>query len=168
MDAIDLYQIYRPQPAEDIGERWAELAALKDEGTSRWIGVSNFAADQLEEIRAIAPVTSLQPPYSLLRREAEESVLPYCRERGIGVIAYSPMASGLLTGAMTRERIADLPADDRRARDLDFRAPRLSVNLLLVERLRAIGRHGLSAGAARSVPRDRDRGRRPVRPERTD
>jgi aryl-alcohol dehydrogenase-like predicted oxidoreductase len=93
-------------------------------------------------------VTSLQPPYSLLHRDAEAEVLPYCRERGIGVIAYSPMASGLLTGAMTRERIAALPADDWRVRALDFREPRLSVNLLLVEKLRAIGRcHGLSPGA---------------------
>jgi aryl-alcohol dehydrogenase-like predicted oxidoreductase len=148
VDTIDLYQIHWPKPAEDIAEGWAELAALKDEGKVRWIGVSNFSADELEEIRPIAPVTSLQPPYSLLRRDAEAEVLPYCRERGIGVIAYSPMASGLLTGAMTLERIAELPDDDWRVRALDFREPRLSVNLLLVEKLRAIGRrHGLSPGA---------------------
>lgn len=148
VDVIDLYQIHWPRPVEDIAEGWAELASLKDEGKIRWIGVSNFDVDELEEIRPIAPVTALQPPYSLLRREVEVEVLPYCRERGIGVLAYSPMASGLLTGAMTRERIARLPADDWRARGLDFREPRLSVNLLLAEKLHAIGRrHGLSTGA---------------------
>src|SRR5437868_9532375 len=148
VDVIDLYQIHWPRPAEDIEEGWGELAKLKQEGKLRWIGVSNFDAGQLERARAIAPVTSLQPPYSLLHREVEAEVLPYCREHRIGVIAYSPMASGLLTGAMTRERIANLPADDWRRQSPDYQAPRLTRNLGLVERLRGVGRrHGLSPGA---------------------
>ena len=148
VDAIDLYQIHWPKPAEDVEEGWGELARLKEEGKLRWIGVSNFDVDQLERARAIAPVTSLQPPYSLLNREVEAEVLSYCEANGIGVIAYSPMASGLLTGAMTRERISAMPADDWRRRSPEYQEPRLSRNLALVEKLRAIGRrHGLSAGA---------------------
>src|SRR5438270_2995788 len=147
VDAIDLYQIHWPKPAEDIEEGWGELAKLKDEGKLRWVGVSNFDAGQLERARAIAPVTSLQPPYSLLHREVEPEVLPYCREHRIGVIAYSPMASGLLTGAMTRQRVANLPADDWRRQNPEFQEPNLSQNLALVERLRTIGaRHGKSTG----------------------
>jgi aryl-alcohol dehydrogenase-like predicted oxidoreductase len=148
VDAIDLYQIHWPKQAEDIEEGWRELARLKAEGKVRWIGVSNFDIGQLERARAIAPVASLQPPYSLLHRGVEPNILPYCREHNIGVIAYSPMASGLLTGAMTRERIAALPADDWRRRSPDYQEPRLSQHLRLVEKLRGIGRHhGLSAGA---------------------
>ena len=139
-DVIDLYQVHWPEPDEDVEEGWAELARLRDEGKVRWIGVSNFSADQLERVRTIAPVTSLQPPYSLVRREIEADVLPYCREHDIGVIAYSPMASGLLTGAWTRERLATLPPDDwRREKNKQFQEPLLTRNLNLAELLRKIG-----------------------------
>jgi aryl-alcohol dehydrogenase-like predicted oxidoreductase len=115
------------------------MARLQKEGKVRWIGVSNFDADQLRRAEKIAPVTSLQPPYSLIRREIEPEILPYCRSNGIGVIVYSPMASGLLTGAMTRERAAKLPNSDWRSRDIEFVEPKLSKNLALVERLREVG-----------------------------
>ena len=131
VEAIDLYQIHWPDPDEDIEEGWATLAALKKEGKVRYIGVSNFNVAQLRRAQAIAPITSLQPRYSLLHREVEAEVLPFCAREHIGVIAYSPMASGLLTGAMTRERIAGLPADDWRKRHPDFQEPRLSPNLKL-------------------------------------
>jgi aryl-alcohol dehydrogenase-like predicted oxidoreductase len=121
------------------------MAALQKEGKVRWIGVSNFNVEQIKRAEKIAPVTSLQPPYSLIRRQIETEVLPYCQKQGIGVISYAPMASGLLTGAMTRERAAALPPDDFRSRNPEFREPRLSKNLELVERLRQVGmRHGRS------------------------
>jgi aryl-alcohol dehydrogenase-like predicted oxidoreductase len=143
VEAIDLYQIHWPDPDVDIEEGWATLAALKREGKVRHIGVSNFNVAQLKRAQAIAPITSLQPRYSLIHREIEGEVLPFCARENIGVIAYSPMASGLLTGAMTRERVAALPADDWRKRHPDFQEPRLSRNLKLVRLLRAIGRlHG--------------------------
>jgi len=143
VEAIDLYQIHWPDPDQDIGEGWATLAALRREGKVRHIGVSNFSVAQMKRARAIAPITSLQPRYSLLHREIEEEVLPFAARENVGVIAYSPMASGLLTGAMTRERIAGLPADDWRKRHPDFQEPRLSRNLKMVRLLRAIGRlHG--------------------------
>jgi aryl-alcohol dehydrogenase-like predicted oxidoreductase len=143
VDAIDLYQVHWPHPDEDIEEGWATLAALKREGKIRNIGVSNFDVEQMERAQAIAPITSLQPRYSLLHREIEAEVLPFCAREDIGVIAYSPMASGLLTGAMSRERIAALPADDWRKRHPDFQEPKLSRNLRLVSLLRTIGkRHG--------------------------
>jgi len=146
-DVIDLYQIHWPDPESDIEEGWMELARLKEQGKVRWIGVSNFDAEQMKRAAAIAPITSLQPPYSLLRREIEESILRYAQEYGIGVIVYSPMASGLLSGAMTRERIAQLPADDWRSRHPNFREPLLSRNLRLTCLLREIGaRHGRTAG----------------------
>jgi aryl-alcohol dehydrogenase-like predicted oxidoreductase len=148
VDAIDLYQMHWPavDPAE-TDEGWSELARLKKEGKVRWIGVSNFSIEQLRCAQAIAPITSLQPPYSLIRREIETEILPYCLQNGIGVIVYSPMASGLLTGAMTRQRAAELPPNDWRSRNSEFREPRLSQNLALVERLRAVGeRHGCSPG----------------------
>lgn len=146
---IDLYQIH--WPPEDNGpgleEAWQTLAALKKEGKVRWIGVSNFNVAQIQRAEKIAPVTSLQPPYSLIRRRIEEELLPYCQKRSIGVISYAPMASGLLTGAMTRERAASLAPDDFRSRGPEFREPRLSRNLELVERLRQIGsRHGRGPG----------------------
>jgi aryl-alcohol dehydrogenase-like predicted oxidoreductase len=120
---------------------------LKREGKVRWIGVSNFNVQQLRRARAIAPVTSLQPPYSMVHREIEDAILPYCLREGIGVIVYSPMASGLLTGAMTSERAANLPKDDWRRGHPDFTEPNLSRNLVLVDRLREIGkRHNCSAG----------------------
>ncbi|MEY2546645.1 MAG: hypothetical protein QOG48_1762 [Verrucomicrobiota bacterium] len=137
VDVIDLYQIH--WPTEDLEEGWGTMAQLRKEGKVRWIGVSNFDVDEIRRAQAIAPITSLQPPYSLVRREIEPEILPYCRSNGVGVIVYSPMASGLLTGAMTRERAASLPESDWRSRDLEFQEPRLSKNLALVERLRAVG-----------------------------
>ena len=146
-ETIDLYQIHWPNPDNEIEEGWAELAKLKAEGKLRCIGVSNFNVAQLERARAIAPVTSLQPPYSLLERGIEADVLPYCGEHEIGVIGYSPMESGLLTGTMTRERIAGLPADDWRRNNRDFKEPALTSNLELVEVIKKISdRHGCSAG----------------------
>jgi aryl-alcohol dehydrogenase-like predicted oxidoreductase len=147
VDVIDMYQIHWPQPDVDIEEGWATLASLKQEGKVRYIALSNFNVSQMKRAQAIAPITSLQPPYSLLAREVEEEILPYCAERNMGVIVYSPMRSGLLSGAMTRERARALPADDWRRRDPDFQEPKLSRNLRLVELLRAIGkRHGSTPG----------------------
>jgi len=146
-EAIDLYQIHWPNPVEDIEEGWATLAALRKEGKVRNIGVSNYTVAQMKRAQAIAPITSLQPRYSLLHREIEDEILPFVARENIGVIAYSPMASGLLTGAMTPERIAALPADDWRRGNSDFREPQLSRNLKLVRLLRAIGKHhGCSPG----------------------
>ena len=143
VNTIDLYQIHWPNPVEDIEEGWATLAKLKKEGKVRHIGVSNFDVAQMKRAQTIAPITSLQPRYSLLHREIEEEILPFAARENIGVIAYSPMASGLLTGAMTRERIAGLPANDWRKRHPDFQEPQLSRNLNMVRLLRAIGRlHG--------------------------
>jgi aryl-alcohol dehydrogenase-like predicted oxidoreductase len=145
VDRIDLYQIH--WPSEDLEEGWGEMARLQEEGKVRWIGVSNFDASQLRRAERIAPVTSLQPPYSLIRREVEPDILPYCHSHGIGVIVYSPMQSGLLTGAMTRERVEKLPDSDWRSRDPEFREPKLSKNLALVERLRKIGqKYGVPPG----------------------
>ena len=148
-DTIDLHQMHWPPDEGKPGleEAWQTLAALKAEGKIRWIGVSNFNAAQIQRAEKIAPVTSLQPPYSIIRRQIEAETLPYCEKQGIGVISYAPMASGLLTGAMTRERAAALPADDFRSRNPEFREPRLSKNLQLVERLRQVGaRHGCAPG----------------------
>jgi aryl-alcohol dehydrogenase-like predicted oxidoreductase len=145
VDVIDLYQIH--WPTEDLEEGWGAMAQLQKEGKVRWIGVSNFNVEEMRRAQAIAPITSLQPPYSLVRREVEQETLPYCRSEGLGVIVYSPMASGLLTGAMTRERADSLPASDWRSRNLEFQEPRLSKNLALVERLRKVGaRHGRPPG----------------------
>ena len=112
VDAIDLYQIHWPIPDEEIEEGWAALVEFRDEGLVRHIGVSNFTVEQLRRAQAVAPVETLQPQYSLLDRDADEEILPFCEREGIGVIVYSPMASGLLTGKMTRERIESLPDDD--------------------------------------------------------
>jgi aryl-alcohol dehydrogenase-like predicted oxidoreductase len=148
VETIELYQIHWPEPDQDIEEGWQTLAQLRAEGKVRWIGVSNFGARQMERARAIAPITSLQPPYSLVNRNVEAEVLPYAARHGIGVLAYSPMASGLLTGAMTAERIARLSADDWRRRNPNYHEPLLTRNLALVERLRAVaGRHGVTPGA---------------------
>jgi aryl-alcohol dehydrogenase-like predicted oxidoreductase len=140
VDTIDLYQVHWPDPDADIEEGWATLAALKQEGKVRHIGVSNFSVAQMKRAQAIAPITSLQPRYSLLHREVEAEILPFCAREKIGVIAYSPMASGLLTGAMTAERIAKLPADDWRKRHSDFQEPALHRNLMLVRLLRTIAK----------------------------
>jgi aryl-alcohol dehydrogenase-like predicted oxidoreductase len=147
-DVIDLYQIHwTADELDETLEGWATLATLQKEGKIRWFGVCNASVDELEKLHAVAPVTSLQPPYSLIRRDVETAQLPWCAGTGTGVIVYSPMASGLLTGAMSHERIAALPADDWRTRNDQFKEPKLSENLALVERLRAVGaRHGRSAG----------------------
>ncbi len=147
VETIDFYQIHWPIPVEDIEEGWETLAKLQTEGKVRWIGVSNFNAEQMQRIQPIAPITSLQPPYSLLRREIEVNELPFVAAHNIGVIVYSPMASGLLSGKMTKERVANFPANDwRRNRDA-FQEPQLSRNLALADKLAEIGaRHGRTAG----------------------
>jgi aryl-alcohol dehydrogenase-like predicted oxidoreductase len=148
IDAIDLYQLHRPIPEPDIEEGWSALAELKEQGVVRHIGVSNFDVDQLRRIQSIAPVETLQPQYSLVEREAEYDLLPFAEREGIGVIVYSPMGSGLLTGRMTRQRIQDLPADDWRRHDRRFREPQLGRTLNIVGRLRAVAdRHGTTPGA---------------------
>jgi aryl-alcohol dehydrogenase-like predicted oxidoreductase len=147
IDTIDLYQVHWPEPDADIEEGWTEMARLKEEGKVRWIGVSNFSAEQMKRAQKIAPITSLQPPYSLLVRKAEPEILPFARQNNIGVIVYSPMRAGLLAGKMTKERVEKLSKDDWRTRDKDFQEPQLSRNLELVEVLRNIGqRHGRTPG----------------------
>lgn len=147
IDAIDLYQVHWPEPDQDIEEGWTEMARLKEEGKVRWIGVSNFSVEQMKRAQKIAPITSLQPPYSLLVRKAEPEILPFARQNNIGVIVYSPMRAGLLSGKMTKDRVANLPKDDWRTRDKDFQEPQLSRNLELVEILRKIAeRHGRTPG----------------------
>jgi aryl-alcohol dehydrogenase-like predicted oxidoreductase len=147
VEMIDLYQIHWPDPEAEIEEGWEALARFREQGKIRWIGVSNFTVEQMERARKIAPITSLQPPYSMLRRAAEKELLPFAQANGIGVINYSPMVSGLLTGMMTAERIAAFPADDWRRRAAEFNEPRLGRNLRLVELLREIGNgHGVSPG----------------------
>lgn len=147
IDAIDLYQIHWPDPEQEIEEGWQTLAALQKEGKVRYIGVSNFSVSQMKRAAKIAPITSLQPNYNIVTRDIEREILPYCRDNHIGVIVYSPMKSGLLTGKMTRERIASLPKDDFRQRTASFQEPLLSRNLGLVEILRKIGdQHGHTPG----------------------
>jgi aryl-alcohol dehydrogenase-like predicted oxidoreductase len=141
VDVIDLYQMHWPEPDEDIEEGWTAMAELKQQGKVRHIGVSNFNVSQLQRAQKIAPITSLQPPYSLVSPEVGDEILPYCLAQNIGVIVYAPMKSGLLTGAMTRERVANLPDDDFRKRALNFQEPHLSKNLALVDVLRKIGNH---------------------------
>lgn len=149
VDVIDLYQIHWPEPDEDIEEGWETLVQLKGEGKVRWIGVSNFNPSQLERIRAIAPITSIQPPYSLVRPEIEAGILPYAAQHQIGVIVYSPMGSGMLSGSMTRERVETLPQDDWRRRSPFFQEPALTKNLKIAEKIKEIAaRHGRSAGEA--------------------
>ena len=146
-DRIDLYQIHWPEPDEDLEEGWEALVRLKEAGKIRNIGVSNCNVSQLARISAIAKPASLQPPYSLVSPDIEDSTLPYCGQNGIGVIVYSPMRNGLLSGSMTKERVANLPEEDVRRRMPPFQEPNLSRNLALVEKLRAIGnRHGRTPG----------------------
>ena len=146
-EVIDLYQIHWPNPEDDIEEGWSTLSDLKREGKVRYIGVSNFNVAQLRRAMAIDHVDTLQPPYSLIHPEVEDEILPFCQENGIGVIVYSPMMSGLLSGKMTRERISKLPYDDWRKGNPEFQEPRLYRNLWLAELLKNVGRHhGLSAG----------------------
>jgi aryl-alcohol dehydrogenase-like predicted oxidoreductase len=149
VDSIDLYQIHWPvENVNELEEGWSTMAELQREGKARWIGVSNFNVEQMKRAQAIAPITSLQPPYSLVHTDVEAEILPFCERERIGVIVYSPMASGLLTGAMTRERISKLPEDDWRKHHPDYNEPGLSAHLALVERLRAVGnRRGYAPGA---------------------
>jgi aryl-alcohol dehydrogenase-like predicted oxidoreductase len=148
LDAIDLYQIHWPMPVEDIEEGWEAMKELRDEGLVRHIGVSNFSVEQMRRVSSIAPVETLQPPYSLIAREVESEILPYAESEGVGVIVYSPMGSGLLTGKMTRERIEGLPADDWRRDDVRFREPQLSRHLKAAEAVsRVADRLGVSDGA---------------------
>ena len=147
VDVIDLYQIHWPNPDEDIEEGWQTLAKLKQEGKVRYIAVSNFSVSQMVRAMKIAPITSLQPPYSLIRRDVEAEILPFCEQHNIGVIPYSPMQAGLLTGAMTKERVANLSPTDWRSKNAQFREPQLSRNLAIADVLKEIGaRHGRSAG----------------------
>lgn len=148
-ERIDLYQMHWPPQdnGPSLEAAWQTMAALQKEGKVRWIGVSNFSVEQMERARKIAPVTSNQPPYSIVRRKIEEEILPYCERNGVGLIVYSPMFSGMLTGGMTKERALSLPANDFRSRNPEFKEPKLSKNLELVERLREIGkRHGRAPG----------------------
>jgi aryl-alcohol dehydrogenase-like predicted oxidoreductase len=148
VDAIDLYQIHWPIPTEDMQEGWAALAELKEQGIVRHIGVSNFDAEQLRVIGHIAPIETLQPQYSLIEREAEQEILPFAERKGLGVIVYSPMGSGMLAGGMTRERIAGMADDDWRKRDQRFTEPQLSQNLALVQRLKEVAdRYDTTPGA---------------------
>ena len=147
-DLIDLYQIH--WPADDLNETiegWSTLLALQMEGKVRWVGLCNASVEEMEKLQSVAHITSLQPPYSLIRRGVETAQLPWCQKENVGVIVYSPMASGLLTGKMTRERISALPKTDWRTRNDQFKEPKLSENLKLVDRLRTVGtQHGRSPG----------------------
>jgi aryl-alcohol dehydrogenase-like predicted oxidoreductase len=147
VEAIDLYQVHWPKPDEEIEEGWGVMADLQREGKVRWIGVSNFSVAQMERAMKIAPITSNQPPYSMLNRSAEAEILPFCERQGIGVINYAPMHSGLLTGAMTKERVANFPKDDFRRNAKNYQEPLLSRNLAVADFLKTIGaRHSVSAG----------------------
>ena len=147
IDVVDLYQIHWPHPDEELEEGWAVMADLKKEGKVRWIGGSNFSVAQMERAMKIAPITSMQPPYSMINRSAEPEILPFCLKHGIGVINYAPMHSGLLTGAMTLERVMTMPENDFRKRAKQYQEPLLSRNLDLAELLREIGAaHDVSAG----------------------
>ncbi len=147
VETIDLYQIHWPVPDEEVEEGWGEMLKLKQEGKVRWIGASNFSVGQLERAMKIAPVTSLQPPYSMINRSVEAEILPFCAEHGIGVINYAPMHSGMLTGAMTKERVAQMPDNDFRKKAKQYQEPLLSRNLELAKLLGEMGAaHGVSAG----------------------
>jgi aryl-alcohol dehydrogenase-like predicted oxidoreductase len=147
VDAIDLYQVHWPKPDEEVEEAWGVMADLQREGKVRWIGVSNFSVDQMERAVKIAPITSNQPPYSMLNRAVESAILPFCEQNSIGVINYAPMHSGLLTGAMSKQRVANFPSDDFRRNAKNYQEPLLSRNLAVADFLGKIGsRHGVSAG----------------------
>ena len=147
LDSIDLYQIHWPDPENEIEEGWEALARFREQGLVRYIGVSNFSVAQMKRVQRIAPITSLQPPYSLVSPRVEDEILPFCKENNIGVINYSPMASGLLTGKMSAERIAEMPQDDWRKRSSNFNPPKLEKNLKLAELLREIGKpHDVEPG----------------------
>jgi aryl-alcohol dehydrogenase-like predicted oxidoreductase len=141
VDVIDLYQIHWPEPDEDVEEAWEEMAKLAEQGKVRFLGVSNFNVEQIKRAQKIHPVASLQPPYSMVHREAEDELLDYCAESNIGVVAYSPMQRGLLTGKFSQARLAGLALDDHRRRNPDFQEPRFSAILELVEDLKKIAEH---------------------------
>jgi aryl-alcohol dehydrogenase-like predicted oxidoreductase len=141
IDVIDLYQIHWPEPDSDLEEGWSTLAELQKEGKVRYIGLSNATVSQMERALAIAPITSLQPPYSAIRPEIEQKILPFCHKHQIGIIAYSPMQAGLLTGSMSAERVANLPANDWRRQNLQFQEPQLSRNLQIAQLFTEIGRN---------------------------
>jgi len=139
VDVIDLYQIHWPRPAPQLEEGWGEIARLIADGKVRFAGVSNFSVEQIKRVQAIHPVASLQPPYSMLQRSVEKELLAFCRANRIGMIAYSPLQKGLLTGKVNREYLASLPADDHRTkRDPMFLEPLLTENLKKVDALRSI------------------------------
>lgn len=146
VETIDLYQIHWPNPEADIEEGWQTLVELKQSGKVQHIGLSNFSVEQMERVKQYGDIETLQPPYSLLVRSTEEEILPYCAENNIGTIVYSPMYSGLLTGKMSKERVANLHETDWRRRDSNFQEPKLTRNLKLADLLSEIGmRHGVSA-----------------------
>jgi aryl-alcohol dehydrogenase-like predicted oxidoreductase len=147
VDTIDLYQVHWPKPDEEIEEAWSVMADLQKQGKVRWIGVSNFSVEQMERVMKIAPITSNQPPYSMLNRAVEPAILPFCQKNNIGVINYAPMHSGLLTGAMTKERVANFPSDDFRRNAKNYQEPLLSRNLAVADFLGKIGKkHNVSTG----------------------
>jgi len=147
VDVIDLYQVHLPKPDEEIEEAWGVMADLQNEGKVRWIGVSNFSVEQMERAMKIAPVTSNQPPYSMLNRAIESTILPFCEKNNIAVINYAPKHSGLLTGAMSKQRVANFPSDDFRRNAKNYQEPLLSRNLAVADFIGKIGhRHGVSAG----------------------
>jgi aryl-alcohol dehydrogenase-like predicted oxidoreductase len=147
VDTIDLYQVHWPKPDEEIEEAWGVMADLQKQGKVRWIGVSNFSVEQMERVMKIAPITSNQPPYSMLNRAVEAAILPFCQTNHIGVINYAPMHSGLLTGAMTKHRVASFPSEDFRRNAKNYQEPLLSRNLAVADFIGKIGeRHGVSAG----------------------
>jgi aryl-alcohol dehydrogenase-like predicted oxidoreductase len=127
-----------PEPDEEVEEGWAAVNELIAQGKVRYGGVCNFSTSQLDRAQALYPITSLQPPYSMLRRDIEAELVPWCAKHHVGILAYSPMQAGLLTGAFTAERAAALPADDWRHGNPLFQEPQLSANLRVVERLRPI------------------------------
>jgi aryl-alcohol dehydrogenase-like predicted oxidoreductase len=147
IDVIDLYQIHWPKPDEELEEGWTAMAELQRQGKVRFLGASNFSVAQLERAARIAPVTALQPPYSMINRSVEAEILPFCLQHNIGVINYAPMHSGLLTGAMTKARVAGMPSDDFRRNAKQFQEPLLSRNLEVAALLGEIGgRHNVTAG----------------------
>jgi aryl-alcohol dehydrogenase-like predicted oxidoreductase len=147
VNTIDLYQMHWPKPEEEIEEGWSVMSNLQKEGKVRWIGVSNFEVAHMERVMKIAPITSNQPPYSMINRNVEREIVPFCQQHHIGIINYAPMHSGLLTGRMTKERVANFPEDDFRKRAKNYQEPLLSRNLAWAEFLKGVGaRHGVSAG----------------------
>jgi aryl-alcohol dehydrogenase-like predicted oxidoreductase len=151
VEVIDLYQMHWPDPDEDVEQAWEEMSKLCREGKVRYLGVSNFNVEQIERVQKIHPVASLQPPYSMLRREVEDELLDYCARNNIGVVAYSPMQRGLLTGKFSAKRLASLPSDDHRRRSSEFKEPQFSATLELVEGLKKIAQRNGRTGAQLAI-----------------